>query len=307
MKAQTVEFDSVGLKLVGHLYLPEGFDASKRYKTIVMTPPAHQIKEQTPAQYAPKFTEKGFIFFAFDYNSKGGSESYKQGFVNDENNFRKQEDLRNAVSYLSSLEWVDNERLYGIGVCGGGNVMSGVVITDLRIKAFASISAMLTTDAMFFTNKDTFVEMITAANHARQTMYASSRPEGIDLFGFDDPDYLNKHADYTAAQLEGYDYYGTARAGTATYPSFSNRVLANIYESVTINIGEQYADRMIQPFLGVVGEKAETAPSTKQFFDKVTSEKAYFVVPGASHVDLYDVDEYVSAAANKISEFFDRY
>ncbi|MCV6621338.1 MAG: alpha/beta hydrolase [Cellvibrionaceae bacterium] len=304
MKMKRVEFDSVALSLVGNLYLPEDFDEAKQYKTIVVTPPAHQIKEQTAAQYAPKFTEQGFVFFAFDYNSKGESQSYKEGFSNDENNFRKQEDLRNAVSYLSSLSFVDKERLFGLGICGGGNVMSAVMITDLRLKAFASISAMLATDAMFFADQQAFVQMVNGANDARQSMYESNQPLTVDLFGYDDPDYLEQHKGSSSAELEGYDYYGTDRAGSATYPRFSNKVLANIYDSVTLNIGEQYADRMIQPFLGVVGEKAETAICTKLFYDKVSSEKEYFVVPGASHIDLYDRNEYVTIAANKIADFY---
>ena len=47
MTVQKVEFKSLGLTLVGDMYLPQGFDESKQYKTIVVTPPAHQIKEQT--------------------------------------------------------------------------------------------------------------------------------------------------------------------------------------------------------------------------------------------------------------------
>ncbi len=307
MNIQRLEFSSVGLTLVGSLYTPADFDVTKKYKTIIVTPPAHQIKEQTPAEYAPKFVEKGYLFFAFDYNSKGESQSYKEGIRNDENNLRKQEDLRNAISFLCAQDYVDSEHLYGVGICGGGNVMSGVVITDLRIKAFASISAMLATDALFFADKDAFRTMITAANSARQAIYESGEAQAFDLFGYDDPDYLEKNSESDSSALEGYDYYGTERAGTARYPRFSNQVQANIYDSVTVNAGEHYADRMLQPFLGVVGERAETAVFTQQFFDKVTSEKEMFVVPGASHVDLYDVDQYVSIAANKIVEFFNQH
>ncbi len=50
MTVQKVEFGSLGLTLVGDIYLPQGFDESKQYKTIVVTPPAHQIKEQTAAE-----------------------------------------------------------------------------------------------------------------------------------------------------------------------------------------------------------------------------------------------------------------
>lgn len=304
MTTQRIEFNSVDKKLVGTLYLPENFDETGSYKTVVMTPPAHQIKEQTLAVYGPKFAALGYIAFAFDYNTKGESESYAKGFRNDEHAFRKHEDLRNAISYLSSLPYVDRERLYGIGICGGGNIMSSVVITDLRIKAFASISAMLATDALFYENKEAFAAMITAANDARQRMYESSDAENMDLFGADNPNYLKDNPAASTAEREGFDYYGTARAGSARYERFSNQVLSNIYESATLNIGERYADKILQPYLGIVGENAETAFATEGFFTKVTSPKEYFVVKGATHVDLYDVDEYVDVAAKRIDQFF---
>jgi dienelactone hydrolase len=304
MSMSRVEFYSNGLTLVGHLYTPEDFDAAQTHPAVIVTPPAHQIKEQTAAQYAPFFTQKGYVYFAFDYNSKGESESYQEGFRNDENNFRKQEDLRNTISYLSSLDFVDSSALFGVGICGGGNVMSGVVISDLRIRAFASISAMLATDALFFADQDATRQLFTSANQARQKIYETNTPELIDLFSYDDPDYLTNNPDASPGQLEGFDYYGTERAGSQRYPRFSNQVFANIYDSVTINIGEQYADRMLQPFIGVVGEKAETAMFTRGFYDKVTSDKEYFVVPGAMHLDLYDQAQFIEVAVDKITEFF---
>lgn len=305
MTIQTVNFQSAGIKLVGTLYLPENFSEEARYKTIMMTPPAHQIKEQTLAVYGPMFARQGFICLAFDYNSKGESDGYSDYIRNDEHAFRKQEDLRNAISFLCSRPWVDPAQLYGVGICGGGNIMSSVLITDLRVKAFASISAMLATDALFFSDPAAFRGMIEHANQSRQKTFDEEKPETIDLFGYDDPEYLSKHPELSGAQLEGYDFYGTARAGSETYPRFSNQVLGNIYESAVLNIGEQYADRMQQPFLGVVGEHADTAFSTELFYDKVTAHKALFRVPGASHVDLYDVEEYVYVAVEKITAFFD--
>ncbi|TKB55490.1 alpha/beta hydrolase [Ferrimonas aestuarii] len=304
MKVQKVEFKSVGLNLVGNLYLPEGYDESRQYPTIVVTPPAHQIKEQTPAVYGPQFAKLGYLFFAFDYNSKGESQSYAQGVSNDEHAFRKQEDLRSAISYLCALPQVDNQRLYGLGICGGGTIMSGVLITDLRIKAFASISAMLATDSLFFADPQAFRAMITTANDARQRMYESGEAEVFDLFGYDDPNYIDNHPEASPAALEGYDFYGTERAGSITYPRFSNQVLSNIYETVVYNIGERYADKMLQPYIGIVGGNADTAPFTELFYDKVASHKQLHRVAGASHVDLYDVEPYVTEAVEQIDQFF---
>ncbi|MCV6588961.1 MAG: alpha/beta hydrolase [Marinobacterium sp.] len=304
MTIQTVHFQSAGINLVGQLYLPDNFSETQRYKTIVVTPPAHQIKEQTAAVYGPLFAKQGFIFLAFDYTSKGESQSYSESIRNDEHAFRKQEDLRNAISFLCNLPYVDQEQLFGVGICGGGTIMSSVLITDLRVKAFASISAMLATDALFFADADAFTAMVNTANQSRQAIYNTEAPQTIDLFGYDDPDYPSKHPELSGAQLDGYDYYGTARAGSETYPRFSNQVQGNIYETAILNIGEHYADKMQQPFLGVVGELADTAFATELFYDKVTSHKELFRVPGASHVDLYDVEAYVSFAVEKITAFF---
>ena len=51
------------LKLVGHLYVPENFDESRKYPTIVFTGPFNQVKEQMGAVYGEKLAKKGFIFF----------------------------------------------------------------------------------------------------------------------------------------------------------------------------------------------------------------------------------------------------
>ena len=84
-------------------------------------------------------------------------------------------------------------------------------------------------------------------------------------------------------------------------------VLGSIYESAVLNLGEHYADKLLQPYIGVVGAKADTAMATKAFFDKVTSEKEYIEIEGASHVDLYHKEEFVQQAVDKITAFFDKH
>ena len=296
-------------------------NASKKYKAVVMTPPSHQIKEQTLSNYGVELAENGFIALAFDYNSKGESESYHPNVRNDDNVPRKWEDLRNAISFLCSKAYVDE--VFSLGICAGGNIASSVLITDLRVKALASVSAMMATDMMMFPptdkNADTFWAMITAANASRQKMFELLNKDGADdkgeiepdtmtLFGYDDPDYVKNNPNASVGQLEGFDYYGTARGGPAKYPRFTNDVVASLYETASLNLGEQYADKLLQPYMGIVGAKAETAFATKMFYDKVTSEgKEYHEIEGASHVDLYDKDVYIDKAVEKIVSFFNKH
>ncbi|MEM1224024.1 MAG: hypothetical protein AAGH40_14845 [Verrucomicrobiota bacterium] len=107
--------------------------------------------------------------------------------------------------------------------------------------------------------------------------------------------------------MEGYDYYGTARGGKPTYPNFTNEILADIDETTVLNLGEHYADKLVQPFCGIVGSEAETAICTKAYYDRVTSEKEYHEIPGASHVGLYDIPENIAQVVDIVDGFFKKY
>lgn len=303
--ANKVNFKSKGINLVGVLYTPEDFDPRKTYEGVVMTPPFPQVKDQVLANYGPKLAERGYIALAFDYNSKGESDSYDPKFRDDENMTRKWEDLRNAISYLGSLPFVGD--INGIGFCGGGNIMSSTIITDLRVKAFASVSAMMASDMMFYVDQNAFIQQIKAANAARQQMFETGDPVAHDYFGYTAPDYLEKNKDMPATQLEGYDYYATARGGKETYPNFTNVLISTVDETSATNLGEHYADKMIQPYCGIVGSKADTAICTKVYFDKVTSEKEFHEIEGASHVGLYDVPENIEQVVEIIDTFFKKH
>ena len=300
-----VSFMSKGVKIVGDLYVPEGFDENKTYQTIVMTPPYPQVKDQTLGNYGPEFAERGYLALAFDYSSKGESGSYQEGFRNDDDMPRKWEDLRNGISFLKSKPYVD--RLFGVGICGGGNIMSSTIITDLRVEAFASVSGMMATDMVNVGDREVFKQRVKAANDARQKMYESGEPILLDTFGYDDPSNYENTEGMPRGVVEGFDYYGTERGGKATYPNFSNAILANIGETSTLNLGEHYADKMIQPYVGIVGSEAETAPFTKAYYDKVTSDKEYHEIEGASHVSLYDNPTQVDQAVNIITDFFSKH
>ncbi|WOO40577.1 alpha/beta hydrolase [Rubellicoccus peritrichatus] len=303
--ANSVSFKSKGINIAGVLYVPENFDSSKSYEGVVMTPPFPQVKDQVMANYGPKMAERGYVALAFDYNSKGESDSYEPNFRDDENMTRKWEDLRNAISYLGSLSFV--EGINGIGFCGGGNIMSSTIITDLRVKAFASVSAMMASDMIQFANRNAFIQQVKAANAARQKMFETGEPVSHDYFGYEDPDYLEKNPDLSGTVAEGYDYYGTGRGGKETYPNFTNVLISTVFETAAINPGEHYADKMIQPYCGIVGSEADTAICTKAFFDKVTSEKEYHEIKGASHVGLYDIPENINKVVEIIDTFFKKH
>ncbi|WP_327238838.1 alpha/beta hydrolase [Streptomyces sp. NBC_01317] len=62
-----------------------------------------------------------------------------------------------------------------------------------------------------------------------------------------------------------------------------------------------------RPLLVIAGSEAESAYFSREAVEKTAEPKELFVVDGATHVDLYDKDEYVTPAVAKLTEFFGKH
>jgi len=301
-----VHFKSQGYMLAGNLYAPEGFDSSKQYPTIIFSGPFNQIKEQMGAVYGEKLAAKGYLFLAFDHVGFGDSE----GEIRNNEKFDwKQEGIRDAISYLRTLPFVDREKLCGLGGCASGGYLAIVASTDKRLKAIATVSGMMDNVASLFgaMPKEQLLVTLQAANEARQRQYETGKVEyvdGVGTEGTDDPETLPE-----GAVREGYDYYFTARAGIITYPNYSNKTVANLIEDQALTSAVHLAPYLYTPYLGIYGEKAmiDTGPLTVAFYEAASEPKELYEVKGASHVSLYDIDEDVDRAITRIDEFFQKH
>ncbi|APD06187.1 uncharacterized protein UJ101_00648 [Flavobacteriaceae bacterium UJ101] len=298
-----VTFKSQGVNLSGLLFTPENFDTSKKYPTIVFSGPFNQVKEQMGALYGQKFANKGYVFLSFDHLGYGDSEGELR---NNEHSFIKMESIRDAISYLRTLSFVNKEKLYGYGACASGGYIPLVAVTDKRLKAIATVSGMMDNQASYFgiMTKEQLIPIFAMANEARQKQYETGKVEYYDALGMEtlDPNNLPE-----GPMGEGYDYYMTPRAGKETYKNYTHLAPKTLMENAPITSAVTYAPYLYTPYLGIVGEKAQTAPLTKIFFEKASEPKEFYEVPGASHVSLYDIDQDVDKAVEKMDEFFSKY
>ena len=307
----TISFSSQGINLAAHLYLPEGFDANKSYPAVIFSPPFNQVKEQTGAIYGAQLAKQGYATLVFDHLGYGDSEGELR---NNENAFIKIESIRDAVSFMGTLPYVDNEQLFGLGVCASGGYMALVATTDKRLKAIATVSGMMGNKASYFEamDRETITALITMQNAGRQKAYETGKVDYVDALGFEAEESAIKQG---STPSEGYDYYMTERAGVQTYSNYSHLAPSFMLEAPMLADAQSYAPYIYTPYLGIVGSKAMdpasgilmTGPLTKKFYDAASEPKQFVEISGASRVDLYDKAEFVDQAVSAMDNFFKKY
>lgn len=302
-----VTFKSFGVDLVGDLYLPEGFDASKTYPAIVGASPFPQVKDQIPATYGPEMAARGFIYLGFDYLGMGESPALPGEFKQSRYMFRLIENTWDAVSYLGTLPFVSE--IYGLGVCQGGSIIASAAVTDHRIKKIAMVSGMMAADGFQWSDRDVVNQQIAASNASMQKMYETGEPDYVAPFLLNDDMSREEFIEVGGNPMVGetYDYYGRdGYRGPVTVPTYTNMHIGDQGMQSLISIGEAYADKIVQPSLVVYSKPAFTAICSTQFVEKLTNEHEELAFDEFSHVDFYYKPEAVKASTDAVAAFFNK-
>ncbi|MGW6741302.1 alpha/beta hydrolase [Streptomyces sp. NPDC055025] len=293
-----VTFLSDGLKIAGHLYTPE--DATGPRAALVVGHPGSGVKEQAAGLYARRLAEQGFVTLAFDAAHQGGSEGEPRGL---EDPARRVEDIRAAVSFLTTRDEVDPDRIGMLGICASGGYGLAATATEHRIKALGTVSAVDISRQFRFgadgTQSPAVIEgMLDAAAAART---AEARGEGVQTFKIF-PDTEEEARAGGPHVYEGWEYYCTLRAGhprsakSLTWSSVDRISAFDAFRSVGL-----IAPR---PLLMIVGRDAVTSWMSVDAFQKALGPKEFHWIEGAVHTDLYDKAEYVTPAVAKLTDFF---
>jgi hypothetical protein len=308
MMKTDVTFSSAGLKLAGHLYIPDatsgsapGSAAGGPRPAIVVGHPGSGVKEQAAGLYARRLAEQGFVALAFDAAYQGQSEGEPRGL---EDPHHRVEDLKAAVSFLTTRTEVDPERIGAVGICASGGYVLSAAAADPRIKAVATVSGVdiarqFRLGADGAQDPAVFQGMLAAAAAART---AEARGEGVQTFQLFPDTAEQARALGGQHGYEGYEYYRTPRGEhpcSTQYMPWSSVDLMAGFDA--FRFVEAIAPR---PVLMVVGREAVTSWMAIEAFQGARGPKELHWIDGASHVDLYDREQYVGPAIAKLTDFF---
>ena len=119
-----------GINLVGDLYIPKNYDG--KLKAIAISGPFGAVKEQASGLYADELASKGFTALAFDPSFTGESGGEMRYVASPDINT---EDFSAAVDFLLTQDFIDEDNVGILGICGFGGFALNAAAMDTRIKA----------------------------------------------------------------------------------------------------------------------------------------------------------------------------
>ncbi len=288
----------IDINVVGNLYMPKNIDRSKKHPAVVVGHTFTGVKEQTSGLHAQKLAEMGYIALAFDASFWGDSGGVPRNIEVPE---IRVEDYSAAVDFLSNYALVDGSRIGALGICGGGGYVVSAAAIDHRIKAIATISMYDLGRARRQGLGDaiTFEQRMKTLDRIGELRTKEFKGEArTDTLGV--PNKITEKD--TENTREFYDYYRTLRAQhpntDTSYSLVSQAAMMNFFPFAQI---ETISPR---PLLFIVGERAVSAYFSEDAYSKAAEPKELFIIPGASHVDLYDRSEYTGQSLTKLDSFF---
>lgn len=273
-----------GITLAADMFTPKS--VVDKLPAIAVSGPFGAVKEQSSGLYAQKMAEYGFLTIAFDpffTGESGGSPRYVASpDINTE-------DFCAAVDFLSVHEDVNSERIGIIGICGWGGMAINAAAQDTRIKATAAMTMydMTRVNANGYFDNENTPEARFAKKLAMNTQRTEDYKNGSYALAGGVIDPLPDNAPQFVK-----DYYAYYKTERGYHPRSLN---SNNGWKVTSPLSFmnmpilQYAAEIRSAVLLVHGEKAHSRYFSEGAYEKMAGDnKELLIIPGASHVDLYD-------------------
>ena len=297
-----------GITLAADMYVPK--NANRKLPAIAVSGPFGACKEQSSGLYAQEMAKRGFLAIAFDPSFTGESGGYPRAMHSPDIDV---EDFQAAVDFLCVQKNVDPERIGIIGICGWGGMALQTACVDTRIKATVTSTmydmSRVAGNGYFDAadNEEARHQMRLAVNAQRTRDYLSG--DYARQGGVVDP--LPEDAPYFVKDY--YDYYKTPRGYHPRSLNSNDGWTVNTNTSLMNTRLFTYFKEIRSAVLMIHGDKAHSCYMSRDAYadmvkdSKYADNKELYIIPGASHTDLYDGGGKNAIPFDKIESFFETY
>ncbi|KRN28080.1 alpha beta superfamily hydrolase [Lactobacillus selangorensis] len=266
-----------GVEIAADLYYAKDLDKNTKSPALVIGPPFGGVKEQGPGIYANQLAQRGFVVVAFDPAYHGYSGGYPRYSGSPDTYV---EDFSAAVDYLGTVDFVDRNRIGGLGICASGGFVLSAAAQDSRLKAVA-------TSVMY--DIPHLANLATGETRAKQVAQFSQQ-RWTDRTAA--PQNYPSHpvteypAGLDAVSKEFFSFYGFKRG-------WHPHALKNITYVSNLSFMNFEATRRIneiapRPIFMVTSAEAHSKAFTDETFARLNQPKYLDVEPHGQHVDFYD-------------------
>lgn len=278
-----------GITLAADMYVPK--NAEGKLPAIAVSGPFGAVKEQCSGLYAQTMAERGFLTIAFDPSFTGESGGNVRYMASPDINT---EDFMAAVDFLSLCDKADPNRIGIIGICGWGGMAINTAALDTRIKATVASTMydMTRVNAKGYFDSADNEDARYQAKAAMCAQRLEDLKNGEYKLGGGVVDPLPEDAPFFVKDY--YDYYKTERGYHVR--SLNSNGGWNVIgcESFVNQPILRYSNEIRSAVLLIHGDKAHSCYFSRDAYSDMIKDSNYadnkelFIIPGASHTDLYD-------------------
>ena len=294
---EPVEFVSDGLTLAADLRRPPDGGAG-RWPALVFTGPFTGVKEQVVGLYADRLARAGFITLAFDHRNFGASDGTPRQH---ESGAGKLADLRDATSFLASVDGVDADRIGCVGICLGGGYALRHAAFDPRIKALVTVAGAYNDPRVMRGHfgdsnyRDALARYAEVAARQQRTGEVEYMPA------------VAVEGDAAMGGQEPFDYYGTERSAA---PTWENRVtVLSLRELITVDNGSGAEFISPTPWCVIHGRRDDfcSPDDAAGAFARAAEPKVFHWLDTTNHIDLYDNPVFTEPASDLAVDWLRRH
>ncbi|MFC1591853.1 alpha/beta hydrolase [Thermodesulfobacteriota bacterium] len=289
MKRQ-IQFFSEGCKIIGDLFLPDSLSNGKRLPAIILCHGFSGIREILLPPYAELFAQNGFAALIFDYRGFGDSEGERGRLIPAEQIV----DIRNAITFMQTLNEVDSERIGLWGTSFGGANAVCTAAVDRRVSCLSVQITFGSGERMVAGGLDQAErqKLLGTLQKAWQRAVTKNKPLLLNM-------------DQILTDPDSKAFY---QKTVAELPKLKTRLpLLTIKESLEYKPEERISSLEIPvQIIGADQDIVCPVEESKILYEKANEPKALHILAGARHYDAYE-GEHFTVSAGKALEWYRKY